>query len=129
MRKLRLVIMCLACAGLLAVPAAADAQKQKPGAGPNQQTGRCKSLQRKLESANQRLAGQQADVTGAKAKVAKRKAAYNKAKSKGKVKKAKAKRRLKKAKAELKIEKAAVKHAQDVVESVNRQFAAAGCGG
>ena len=68
-------------------------------------------------------------MTDAKAKVAKRKAAYNKAKSKGKVKKAKAKRRLKKAKALLKIEKAAVKHAEDVVASVNRQYAAAGCGG
>ena len=55
--------------------------------------------------------------------------AYNKAKSKGKVKKAKAKRRLKKAKAALKIAKASLKHAQDVVASVNRQFAAAGCGG
>ena len=122
MRKLRLAIMCVACAGLLVVPAVADAQKSKQQQG----TGQCRSLERKVEAANQRLAQAQTDVASAKATVAKRKAAYNKAKSKGKRKKAKAKRRLRRAKAELKAEKASVEHAQKRVESVNKQFAAAG---
>jgi len=129
LRKVRLLIMCVACAGLLAVPAAADAQKQKPGANQKQGTGQCRSLARKVEAANQLLARAQTDVASAKATVRKRKAAYNKAKSKGKRKKAKAKRRLRKAKAELKAEKASLASAQRRVESVNKQFAQAGCGG
>ena len=126
-RKLRLVSMCLACAGLLAVPAAADAQKQRPGAKERQGSAKCRGLQNRVERAGRAVAGSQANVTKAKAKVAKRKAAYNKAKSKKA--KAKARKRLRKAKRALRAAKADLAAAQQRQQNEQRRFAEAGCGG
>ena len=129
LKKLRLTITCLACVGLLAVPAGADAQKQKPGANQKQGSAKCRVLSNRVSSAGQAVAAAQAKVARAKAKVSKRKAAYNRAKSKGKKAKARARKRLRKAKRSLKAAKAELASAQARLASENRRFAQSGCGG
>jgi hypothetical protein len=115
--KLRAVMLCLACAGLLAVPAAADAQKQKPGGNSPQ----CRSASFRVVAATEALGQAKGAVTSARKTVAKRKRALKKAKSKGSGV-AKAKRRLKKAKTKLKNEKAALNgYKQRLAEAEQRK--------
>ena len=100
MSKLRVVTLCLTCAGLLVVPAAADAQKQRPGGDKRQQTSpRCRAATLQSDRAAQQVKGEQADVAKARKAVSKRKKAYKNSKTKGN------KRKLRKAKAKLKAEK------------------------
>ncbi len=117
MRKVRLVMLCLACAGLLAVPAAADAQKQKPGQGGN--SIKCRIATSQAEKVKSSVAGYTADAAKAKKTVAKRKKAYRKNKS------AKNKRKLRKAKAAHKAAKTSLAQSKQALANAERRKAAA----
>lgn len=108
MSKLRVVTLWLACAGLLAVPAAADAQKQRPGGDTRQQgSPRCRAATEQADRVAQEVKGAQADVAKARKAVSKRKKAYKNSKTKANKRKLrKAKARLKAAKTDLRLTKA-----------------------
>jgi malonyl CoA-acyl carrier protein transacylase len=120
--------MCLACAGLLAVPAAAGAQqKQKPGANQKQNSIKCRVLGDNVDQASKVVAGNKQAVAKAKSTVRKRKRAYNKAKSKGKKAKAKARKRLRKAKRSLKARNTDLADARQSLKNHQDRAARAGC--
>jgi hypothetical protein len=130
-RTLRLLVVGLLCAGLLATPVASDAAKLNPRQqhGKQRQRGgaRCRSVLKQVEAANGRVVRAQAKVTKAKAKLAKRKTALKNAA--GKKAKAKAKKRVKKAKKSLKKAKKSLKKAKADLAAANRQAVLRHCGG
>ncbi len=119
MRKVRLVMLCLACAGLLAVPAAADAQKQKPGGNQQGNSIKCRIATSQAEKTKSSVAGYTADAAKAKKTVAKRKKAYRKNKS------AKNKRKLRKAKAAHKAAKTSLAQSKQALANAERRKASA----
>lgn len=127
-RTLRLLVVGLLCAGLLAVPVSSSVARPPDRGGKHgaRVPGKCRLVLRQVDLASARVTRAQKTVSTDTKKVAKRKAAYKKATGKAKTK---AKSRLTKAKKSLKRAKADLKSASTALAQANANAGRRGCGG